>query len=320
MLTAMRGRRLPPRNGSTRIERRRRHQRGRRGWPLCEGRRGDGPSLRTERRPTAAALRGLHAGAQGDRRCAARSPSGSSAATAGPTTSATADWTTCWLQGEDVNVLVLDTEVYSNTGGQASKSTPTGAVAKFAAAGKRTKKKDLGLMAMTYGYVYVAQVAMGADPEPADQGRDRGRGLSRPVPHHRLRSLHQPRHQDEPGSGRDQEGRRCRLLADVPLQSRQSRTRSPWIQQGSDRQLSGLHQAARTAMPPCCASSRPRPRSCSPAPRARPQGVLPPTRGWPRSNQTRRLKRLHSPGVERLPGIFLSGANRGRSNCCRKSD
>ncbi len=65
--------------------------------------------------------------------------------------------------GEDVNVLVVDTEVYSNTGGQASKSTPTGSVAKFAAAGKRTKKKDLGMMAMSYGYVYVAQVAMGAD-------------------------------------------------------------------------------------------------------------------------------------------------------------
>ena len=63
--------------------------------------------------------------------------------------------------GEDVNVLVLDTEVYSNTGGQASKSTPTGAVAKFAAAGKRVKKKDLGMMAMSYGYVYVAQCAMG---------------------------------------------------------------------------------------------------------------------------------------------------------------
>ncbi len=65
--------------------------------------------------------------------------------------------------GEDVNVLVLDTEVYSNTGGQASKSSPTGAVAKFAAAGKRIKKKDLGMMAMSYGYVYVAQVGMGAN-------------------------------------------------------------------------------------------------------------------------------------------------------------
>jgi pyruvate-ferredoxin/flavodoxin oxidoreductase len=64
--------------------------------------------------------------------------------------------------GEDVNLLVLDTEVYSNTGGQASKSTPVGAVAKFAASGKKVRKKDLGAMAMTYGYVYVAQIAMGA--------------------------------------------------------------------------------------------------------------------------------------------------------------
>ena len=63
--------------------------------------------------------------------------------------------------GENVNILVLDTEVYSNTGGQASKASPTGAVAKFAAAGKRTKKKDLGMMAMSYGYVYVAQCSMG---------------------------------------------------------------------------------------------------------------------------------------------------------------
>ena len=65
--------------------------------------------------------------------------------------------------GEDVNVLVLDTEVYSNTGGQASKSTPIGAVAKFASGGKRVKKKDLGMIAASYGYVYVAQVAMGSD-------------------------------------------------------------------------------------------------------------------------------------------------------------
>ena len=67
-------------------------------------------------------------------------------------------------QGEDVNVLVLDTEVYSNTGGQASKSTPTGSIAKFAASGKKTRKKDLGMMAMSYGYVYVATVAMSANP------------------------------------------------------------------------------------------------------------------------------------------------------------
>ena len=64
--------------------------------------------------------------------------------------------------GEDLNILVLDTEVYSNTGGQASKSTPLGAIAKFAAAGKRIRKKDLGMIATTYGYVYVAQIAMGA--------------------------------------------------------------------------------------------------------------------------------------------------------------
>ena len=64
---------------------------------------------------------------------------------------------------ENINVLVFDTEIYSNTGGQSSKATPQSAVAKFAASGKRTKKKDLGLMAMSYGYVYVAQVAMGAD-------------------------------------------------------------------------------------------------------------------------------------------------------------
>ncbi len=65
--------------------------------------------------------------------------------------------------GEDVNIFVFDTEVYSNTGGQSSKSTPTAAIAKFAASGKKTKKKDLGMMALTYGYVYVAQVNLGAD-------------------------------------------------------------------------------------------------------------------------------------------------------------
>src|SRR4029077_5685620 len=69
--------------------------------------------------------------------------------------------------GRDVNVLVLDTEVYSNTGGQASKSTPRGAVAKFAAGGKPGAKKDLGRIAMAYGGVYVAQIAMGANPAQA---------------------------------------------------------------------------------------------------------------------------------------------------------
>jgi len=67
--------------------------------------------------------------------------------------------------GEDVNILIMDTEVYSNTGGQASKATPTGAVAKFAASGKKIGKKDLGLIAMSYGYVYVASVSMGANKQ-----------------------------------------------------------------------------------------------------------------------------------------------------------
>ena len=65
--------------------------------------------------------------------------------------------------GKDINVMVFDTEVYSNTGGQSSKSTPTGAIAQFAAGGKEVKKKDLASIAMSYGYVYVAQIAMGAD-------------------------------------------------------------------------------------------------------------------------------------------------------------
>jgi len=65
--------------------------------------------------------------------------------------------------GEDVNILVFDTEVYSNTGGQSSKATPAGSAAKFAYSGKKTKKKDLGLMAATYGYVYIAQISLGAN-------------------------------------------------------------------------------------------------------------------------------------------------------------
>jgi pyruvate-ferredoxin/flavodoxin oxidoreductase len=69
--------------------------------------------------------------------------------------------------GENVNVLVFDTEVYSNTGGQSSKSTPTAAIAEFASGGKKTRKKDLGMMAMSYGYVYVAQISMGADKNQA---------------------------------------------------------------------------------------------------------------------------------------------------------
>ena len=81
--------------------------------------------------------------------------------------------------GRNVNVLVLDTEVYSNTGGQMSKATPIGASAKFASAGKRIGKKDLAMQAVSYGDVYVAQVAMGANPQQTLARDARGRGVSR---------------------------------------------------------------------------------------------------------------------------------------------
>ena len=74
-----------------------------------------------------------------------------------------ADWTDAIATGENINILVFDTEVYSNTGGQASKASPIGSVAQFAATGKGTKKKDLAAIAMSYGDVYVASIAMGAD-------------------------------------------------------------------------------------------------------------------------------------------------------------
>ena len=91
--------------------------------------------------------------------------------------------------GEDVNIFVFDTEVYSNTGGQASKASNIGQVAQFAAAGKTVAKKSLAEIAMTYGYVYVAQVAMGANMNQTLKAIHGGRGLPRPVPHHRLRPL-----------------------------------------------------------------------------------------------------------------------------------
>ena len=80
--------------------------------------------------------------------------------------------------GRNVNVLVLDTEVYSNTGGQASKATPRGAVAKFAAAASRPAKKDLGAIAASYGNVYVAQVAIGANDIQTVKALARGRGVA----------------------------------------------------------------------------------------------------------------------------------------------
>ena len=123
--------------------------------------------------------------------------------------------------GNNVNVFVFDTEVYSNTGGQASKASNIGQVAQFAASGKVTKKKSLAEIAMSYGYVYVAQVAMGANHEPDAQGHPRGRELRRPVADHRLQpvrdALHQGwRHAELPDG--DEEGRGVRLLEPLPLQ------------------------------------------------------------------------------------------------------
>jgi hypothetical protein len=113
--------------------------------------------------------------------------------------------------GRNVNVLVLDTEVYSNTGGQASKSTPRGAVAKFAAGGKPGPKKDLGLMAMTYGNVYVASVAMGAKGRTHAQGVPGSGSLQRPQPDHRLLALHRARHRHDDGNVRPESRGRFRV-------------------------------------------------------------------------------------------------------------
>ena len=98
--------------------------------------------------------------------------------------------------GRNVNVLVMDTEVYSNTGGQMSKSTPRGAIAKFAAGGKPAGKKDLGLIAMSYGNIYVASVAMGAKDEHTLKAFIEAESYRRPVPDHRLQPLHRARHRD----------------------------------------------------------------------------------------------------------------------------
>ena len=120
---------------------------------------------------------------------------------------------------EDINVMVFDTEVYSNTGGQASKSTPAAAIAKFAASGKRTKKKDLGAMAMTYGYVYVAQIGTGADKAQAIKAIKEAEAYPGPsliiayatcINHGLIE-----RHVAEPGG--DRQGCQGRLLAVVPL-------------------------------------------------------------------------------------------------------
>ena len=145
---------------------------------------------------------------------------------------------------EDINVLVLDTELYSNTGGQSSKATPTGSVVKFAAAGKRTKKKDIGLMAMSYGYVYVAKVAMGANPNQLMKAVTEAEAYKGPS----LIIAYAPciNHGINMGHSQIEEKKAVEagLLAAVPLQPGFGQGRQESLhagQQGPDRQLPGLH-------------------------------------------------------------------------------
>ncbi len=130
--------------------------------------------------------------------------------------------------GRNVNVLVLDTEVYSNTGGQMSKSTPRGAVAKFAAGGKPAAKKDLGMMAMCYGNVYVARVALGANPRQTIRAFLEAEAYDGPSLIIAYSPLHRARHQHAEGVRPAEAGRPERPLDAVPLQPgwpRRARTR-----------------------------------------------------------------------------------------------
>ena len=122
--------------------------------------------------------------------------------------------------GRKVNVLVLDTEVYSNTGGQASKATPRAAVAKFAAGGKATAKKDLALMAMTYGHRLRRPGGHGRQRHPDAPGLPRGGGLPGPVADHRLQPLHRARLRPAPRHGPAEGRGPLRPLAALPLQPR----------------------------------------------------------------------------------------------------
>ena len=143
----------------------------------------------------------------------------------------------------DVNVLVLDTEVYSNTGGQASKATPLGAIAKFAAAGKRVARKDLALQAIAYGNVYVAQVAMGANPQQTLQAFREAEAYPGPIADPRLLPLHRARHRHAAGHEAAGPGGGERLLAAVPLQPGAARCRRKPVRAGqpaSDDQVPRL--------------------------------------------------------------------------------
>ena len=149
--------------------------------------------------------------------------------------------------GRNVNILVLDTEVYSNTGGQASKSTPMGASAKFAMAGKALPKKDLGMIAMAYGNVYVAKVALGAKDAQTVKAFQEAESYDGPVHHHRLQPLHRPRLRPGPGLRAAEAGGGFRPLAAVPL-------RSPARREGRSPAADGFRARPRLTWAPTCAT------------------------------------------------------------------
>ena len=151
----------------------------------------------------------------------------------------------------DVNILVLDTEVYSNTGGQQSKATPLGAAAKFAAAGKPVGKKDLGLLANMYGHVYVAQGGVRRQDGADGAGVSRSRVLSRAVADHRLQPLHRARLRHGARRVAAEAGGGLGRLAALPLRSaaaRQGRAAAAPRLRAAEGEGGRLH-AQRVALP-----------------------------------------------------------------------
>ena len=150
-------------------------------------------------------------------------------------------------------MLVLDTEVYSNTGGQMSKSTPLGAVAKFAAAGKTVPKKDLALQAIAYGNVYVARVAMGADPQQTLSAFREAEAYDGPVADPRLQPLHRARDRDAKRARPAVPRRRERLLAADPLRPDRAQRRAATRSCSTRRGRASRSPTTRTAS---CATAR----------------------------------------------------------------
>ena len=155
--------------------------------------------------------------------------------------------------GKNVNILVLDTEVYSNTGGQASKATPLGATAKFAAAGKAMPRKDLALMAINYGSVYVAQIAMGANNEQALVAMREAEAYRGTVADPGLLAVHRPRHRHAPRHEAGRARRGLRLLAAVPLRSDHAGTGHESV---PPRFAAAAHSARGVSATTRCGSSR----------------------------------------------------------------